>query len=173
MVFVVGRFDRPGTSLSLSVIGLTSSLFILILSLIISESLLEYSGAKDKERRPNLFVLDIRAEQKEHFEEVVKEFDAEKVIVAPVIGARLSKINGEVIKKDETEISAFKRDWRSTARTREYFLSYRNDPYPTEKIIDGDFLEKRRRGSNFDRKGILRTSESKLGRQFDLSNRWS
>ncbi|EMO09131.1 efflux ABC transporter, permease protein [Leptospira borgpetersenii str. Noumea 25] len=142
MVFVVGRFDRPGTSLSLSVIGLTSSLFILILSLIISESLLEYSGAKDKERRPNLFVLDIRAEQKEHFEEVVKEFDAEKVIVAPVIGARLSKINGEAIKKDETEISAFKRDWRSTARTREYFLSYRNDPYPTEKIIDGDFWRK-------------------------------
>ncbi|EQA61490.1 ABC transporter permease [Leptospira alexanderi] len=142
VVFIVGRFDRPGTSLSLSVVGLTSSLFILLLSLIVSESLLEYSGAKDKERRPNLFVLDIRAEQKEHFEEVVKEFGAEKVIVAPVIGARLSRINGEAVKKDETETSAFKRDWRSAARTREYFLSYRNDPYPTEKIIDGDFWRK-------------------------------
>ncbi|ONF93700.1 ABC transporter permease [Leptospira santarosai] len=140
--FVVGRFDRPGTSLSLSIVGLTSSLFILLLSLIVSESLLEYSGAKDKERRPNLFVLDIRAGQKEHFEEVVKEFGAEKVVVAPVIGARLYKINGEVVKKDETETSAFKRDWRSTARTREYFLSYRNDPYPTEKIVDGDFWRK-------------------------------
>ncbi|EMJ91314.1 ABC transporter permease [Leptospira alstonii] len=140
--FIIGKFDRPGTSLSLSVIGLTSSLFILLLSLIVSESLLEYSGAKDKERRPNLFVMDIRAEQKEHFEEVVKEFGAEKVIVAPVIGARLSKINGETVKKDETETSAFKRDWRSTARTREYFLSYRNDPYPTEKIVDGDFWRK-------------------------------
>lgn len=140
--FVVGRFDRPGTSLSLSIVGLTSSLFILLLSLIVSESLLEYSGAKDKERRPNIFVLDIRAGQKEHFEEVVKEFGAEKVVVAPVIGARLYKINGEVVKKDETETSAFKRDWRSTARTREYFLSYRNDPYPTEKIVDGDFWRK-------------------------------
>ncbi|TGL66563.1 ABC transporter permease [Leptospira kmetyi] len=140
--FIIGKFDRPGTTLSLSVIGLTSSLFILLLSLIVSESLLEYSGAKDTERRPNLFVMDIRAEQKEHFEEVVKEFGAEKVIVAPVIGARLSKINGETVKKDETESSALKRDWRSTARTREYFLSYRNDPYPTEKILDGDFWRK-------------------------------
>ncbi|OOV40326.1 ABC transporter permease [Leptospira kirschneri serovar Pomona] len=140
--FIVGKFDRPGTSLSLSVIGLTSSLFILLLSLIVSESLLEYSGAKDKERRPNLFVLDIRAEQKEHFEEVAKEFGAEKLIVAPVIGARLSKINGEAVKKDETESSALRRDWRSTARTREYFLSYRNEPYPTEKIVDGDFWRK-------------------------------
>lgn len=140
--FILGKFDRPGTSLSLSVIGLTSSLFILLLSLIVSESLLEYSGAKDKERRPNLFVLDIRAEQKEHFEEVSKEFGAEKLIVAPVIGARLSKINGEAVKKDETESSALRRDWRSTARTREYFLSYRNEPYPTEKIIDGDFWRK-------------------------------
>ncbi|WP_061232394.1 ABC transporter permease [Leptospira noguchii] len=140
--FILGKFDRPGTSLSLSVIGLTSSLFILLLSLIVSESLLEYSGAKDKERRPNLFVLDIRAEQKEHFEEVAKEFGAEKLIVAPVIGARLSKINGEAVKKDETESSALRRDWRSTARTREYFLSYRNEPYPTEKIVDGDFWRK-------------------------------
>lgn len=140
--FIVGKFDRPGTSLSLSIIGLTSSLFILLLSLIVSESLLEYSGAKDKERRPNLFVLDIRAEQKEHFEEVAKEFGAEKLIVAPVIGARLSKINGEVVKKDETESSALRRDWRSTARTREYFLSYRNEPYPTEKIVEGDFWRK-------------------------------
>ncbi|MCG6162080.1 ABC transporter permease, partial [Leptospira bandrabouensis] len=140
--FIIGKFDRPGTTLSLSVIGLTSSLFILLLSLIVSESLLEYSGAKDTERRPNLFVMDIRSEQKEHFEEVVKEFGAEKVIVAPVIGARLSKINGETIKKDETETSALKRDWRSTARTREYFLSYRNEPYPTEKIVNGDFWRK-------------------------------
>ncbi len=67
--------------------------------MIVSESLLEYSGAKDKERRPNVFVLDIRTGQKEHFEEVVKEFGAEKVVVAPVIGARLYKINGEVVKK--------------------------------------------------------------------------
>ncbi|TGK32656.1 FtsX-like permease family protein [Leptospira gomenensis] len=140
--FVLGKFDRPGTTLSLSVIGLTSSLFILLLSLIVSESLLEYSGSKDKERRPNVFVLDIRAEQKEHFEEVAKDFGAERMIVAPVIGARLAKINGEPVKKEETDSSAFRRDWRSTARTREYFLSYRNEPYPTEKIVDGDFWRK-------------------------------
>ncbi|WP_000308318.1 FtsX-like permease family protein, partial [Leptospira interrogans] len=27
-------------------------------------------------------------------------------------------------------------------RTREYFLSYRNEPYPTEKIVEGDFWRK-------------------------------
>nr|WP_246028229.1 FtsX-like permease family protein [Leptospira fletcheri] len=136
------KLDRPRTGLSWVAVGLGSSLFVLLLSLFIGDSLLEYSGAKDKERRPNMFVLDIRPEQLDFFMQSATNRHAEKLITAPVIGARLVRINGEPIKKEETEESALRRDWRSTARTREYFLSYRDTTYPTEKVSEGDFWRK-------------------------------
>ncbi|PJZ71309.1 ABC transporter permease [Leptospira perolatii] len=136
------KLNRPGTGLSWVIIGLGSSLFVLLLSVFISDSLLEYSGAKDTERRPNLFVMDIRPEQLEFFLQSAGKYRAEKVLTAPVIGARLAKINGQTVKKEDTESSALRRDWRSTARTREYFLSYRENPFPTEKVTDGDFWRK-------------------------------
>ncbi|EQA45879.1 efflux ABC transporter, permease protein [Leptospira broomii serovar Hurstbridge str. 5399] len=136
------KLDRPRTGLSWVSVGLGSSLFVLLLSLFVSDSLLEYSGAKDKERRPNMFVLDIRPEQLDFFLQSASNHQADKLITSPIIGARLARINGEAIKKEELEESALRRDWRSTARTREYFLSYRETPYPTEKVSDGDFWRK-------------------------------
>ncbi len=136
------KLDRPRTGLSWVSVGLGSSLFILLLSLFLSDSLLEYSGAKDTERRPNMFVLDIRPEQLDFFQQTATKYKVEKLLSAPIIGARLARINGELVKKEDMELSALRRDWRSTARTREYFLSYRELPYPTEKITDGDFWRK-------------------------------
>lgn len=136
------KLDRPRTGLSWVSIGLGSSLFILLLSLFLSDSLLEYSGAKDKDKRPNMFVLDIRPEQLDAFLNSATKYKVEKLISAPVIGARLSRVNGEVVKKEDMELSALRRDWRSTARSREYFLSYREEPYSTEKVTDGDFWRK-------------------------------
>ncbi|MFB5651011.1 ABC transporter permease [Leptospira wolffii] len=136
------KLDRPRTGLTWVSVGLGSSLFILLLSLFLSDSLLEYSGAKDKERRPNMFVMDIRPEQLDGFLQTTSKYKVEKLLTAPVIGARLSHINGELVKKEDMELSAMRRDWRSTARTREYFLSYREEPYPTEKVTDGDFWRK-------------------------------
>ncbi|TGK01396.1 FtsX-like permease family protein [Leptospira langatensis] len=136
------KLDRPRTGLPWVAVGLGSSVFVLLLSLFLSDSLLEYSGAKDKERRPNMFILDLRPEQLDTFQHTASKFKAEKMIISPVIGARLSHINGELIKREDMELSALRRDWRSTARTREYFLSYRENLYPTEKVTDGDFWRK-------------------------------
>lgn len=134
---VTKKVTRKSGSLRLSIIGLGSALFILILSLILQESLLELSGAREIDRRPNLFILDVRENQKEGVMELVSKFPTEKQILAPIIGARLSKVNGEPIKKEDTVKNAMDRNWRATARTREYFLSYRDNLYDTEKVIDG------------------------------------
>lgn len=134
---VTKKVTRKSGALRLSIIGLGSALFILTLSLILQESLLELSGAREIERRPNMFLLDIRETQKEGLLHAISKFPVEKQYVAPVIGARLSKVNGEPVKKEDTIKNAMDRNWRATARTREYFLSYRDSLYDTEEVTKG------------------------------------
>ncbi|MCW7461281.1 ABC transporter permease [Leptospira limi] len=136
---VTKKVTRKSGALRLSIIGLGSALFILTLSLILQESLLELSGAREIERRPNMFLLDIRETQKEGLLQAISKFPVEKQYVAPVIGARLSKVNGEPVKKEDTIKNAMDRNWRATARTREYFLSYRDSLYDTEEVTKGSW----------------------------------
>ncbi|GBF43178.1 ABC transporter permease [Leptospira ellinghausenii] len=136
---VTKKVTRKSGALRLSIIGLGSALFILTLSLILQESLLELSGAREIERRPNMFLLDIRETQKEALLQTISKFPVEKQYVAPVIGARLSKVNGEPVKKEDTIKNAMDRNWRATARTREYFLSYRDSLYDTEEVTKGSW----------------------------------
>ncbi|MCW7469423.1 ABC transporter permease [Leptospira kanakyensis] len=138
---VTKKVTRKSGALRLSIIGLGSALFILTLSLILQESLLELSGAREIERRPNMFLLDIRETQKNDLLTAIKAFPVEKQYLAPVIGARLSKVNGEPIKKEDTIKNAMDRNWRATARTREYFLSYRDALYDTEEVTKGSWWD--------------------------------
>ncbi|TGK80304.1 FtsX-like permease family protein [Leptospira montravelensis] len=138
---VTKKVTRKSGALRLSIIGLGSALFILTLSLILQESLLELSGAREIERRPNMFLLDIRETQKEDLLTAIKTFPVDKQFLAPVIGARLSKVNGEPIKKEDTIKNAMDRNWRATARTREYFLSYRDEMYDTEEVTKGSWWD--------------------------------
>lgn len=136
---VTKKVTRKSGALRLSIIGLGSALFILTLSLILQESLLELSGAREIERRPNMFLLDIRETQKDDLLQSITKFPVEKQYLAPVIGARLSKVNGEPVKKEDTIKNAMDRNWRATARTREYFLSYRDELYDTEEVTKGSW----------------------------------
>ncbi len=133
------KIIRKSNSIRLSIIGLGSALFILCLSLVLQESLMELSGAREIERRPNVFLLDIKTNQLETFEQVTKKFDVKKKYLAPIIGARLTKVNGERVKKEDTVRNAMERNWRATARTREYFLSYRDELFETEKVTNGSW----------------------------------
>ncbi|MCB1177107.1 MAG: ABC transporter permease [Leptospiraceae bacterium] len=139
---VLGKVSRTGSGLSLPIVGIGSALTILLLSLVMRESLLSLSGWSLKEKRANMFVMDIRSEQKSILETIQSEYTLDQKYVAPVIKARLKKLNGEKVKKEETESDSLRRDWKSTARTREYFLSYRDEMYSTEKVIKGEFWKK-------------------------------
>ncbi|MCB1142613.1 MAG: ABC transporter permease [Leptospiraceae bacterium] len=136
---VLGKISRNGSGLSMPTIGIGSALTILLLSIFLKNGLIALSGWNLKEKRANVFVMDLRPEQLEFTKALVEKFQAEKVLFSPVIGARLSAINGKPVKKDEMEIDSTKRDWKSTAKTREYFLSYRDTLYDTEQVDSGNF----------------------------------
>jgi putative ABC transport system permease protein len=137
--FVFQKISSAGSGLLLPIIGIGSGLTILLLSLMIKTSLLQLSGANQLERRPNIFAVDIRKDQIDLISNLQKKFSAEQIIISPIIGARLSKINNVAIQKEDTEKDAIKRDWRATAKTREYNLSYRDNLYKSEKIDKGVF----------------------------------
>lgn len=136
---VFKKFVRQYGLVSLSIIGLGSAIFVLLLSLVLRESLLNLGGARQVEKRPNVFILDIRNEQMQGFRDIIEKYPIEEYRRAPVLRARLSKINGEKIDKSKMELDAKKRDWRSSARTREYMLSYRDELYDTETVASGEF----------------------------------
>ncbi len=137
--FSLRILTQPQSGISLSIIGLGSALSILMLSLVFRNSLLIMGGAGSMAKKPNMFVLDIRSEQTEDFKVLTEKYKIESETLVPVIGARLTGINNEPIKKEETEKSALQRDWRATARIREYFLSYRDTLYDTEAVVNGRF----------------------------------
>lgn len=138
--FILRKIEQTGNGLSIVIPGVGTSLIILILALVMEASILNTGGGFEQiEERPNVFAMDIREEQIENFHEILSKYEVEKKMVAPVINARLSKINGKPIQKEDTETDALKRDWKSTAKTREYFLSYRKKLYDTEKILEGEF----------------------------------
>ncbi|MCE9500423.1 MAG: FtsX-like permease family protein [Leptospira sp.] len=130
---------QPQSGVSLSIIGLGSALAILMISLVFRNSLLLMGGAGNNTAKPNIFVLDIRSEQTERFREISNKYRVEREILVPVIGARLAGINYQPVKKEDTQKNALQRDWRATARTREYFLSYRDALYDTESVVSGKF----------------------------------
>jgi predicted lysophospholipase L1 biosynthesis ABC-type transport system permease subunit len=139
---VLAKISRKGSGLSLPIVGIGSAISILLLTLIIKESLISLSGWNLKEKRANVFVLDLQKDQVSYLRELQNQYHAQISLISPVIGARLLKINGREIEKKQTEMDSLRRDWRSTARTREYFLSYREELYPTEKVVSGKFWEK-------------------------------
>jgi putative ABC transport system permease protein len=134
---VLKKFVRQYGLVSLSIIGLGSAIFVLLLSLILRESLLNLGGSRQLTKRPNVFIIDIKPDQKTGFESMVSKYSPQEFRLAPIIGARLSKINGEKIDTSQLEQDSSKRDWKSTARTREYMLSYRDELFETESVSSG------------------------------------
>jgi putative ABC transport system permease protein len=138
---VTKKIIRKSGAIRLSILGLGSALFILCLSLVLQESLMELSGAREIERRPNVFLLDIKEDQRATLDTIFLKFPIKKKFQSPIIGARLTKVNGDIVKKEDTLRNAMERNWRATARTREYFLSYRDELYDTEKITNGKWWD--------------------------------
>ena len=142
--FALNKIKRPDKNTYYSVVALGSVLFIIYTTFIMKQSLLEISGA-GYGPRPNMFVVDIRKEQLEYFR---KKTESSSILtIAPVVGARLQKMNGKKLSRTDMETNALNRDWRSTAKTREYFLSYRNVLYDSEKIVAGRFWDKNDKNS--------------------------
>jgi putative ABC transport system permease protein len=140
--FIIGKISKTGSGLSLPIVGIGSAISIILLSIIVRNSLILLGGWDVSHQKANMFILDIKPEQLTYISNLQNEYNAKEIYTSPVIGARLKKINNELIKKDSIEFESINRDWKSTARTREYFLSFRDNLYDSEEISKGKFWDK-------------------------------
>jgi putative ABC transport system permease protein len=140
--FILGKISKTGSGLSLPIVGIGSAISIILLSIIVRNSLILLGGWDVSQQKANMFIMDIKPDQINLISSLQAEYYAKEVYTSPVIGARLKKINNELIKKDNIDQESMNRDWKSTARTREYFLSFRDNLYDTEQISKGNFWKK-------------------------------
>ncbi len=136
---ILGKISKTGSGLSLPIIGIGSSLTILLLSIVLRDGIINLGGWDIADDRPNMFIMDIKPDQVTDINEIYNKYDVKDRYISSMIGARLKKINNNQIKKDEIDMDASNRDWKSTAKTREYFLSVRSKLYDTEEISTGNF----------------------------------
>lgn len=139
--FTVSKLSKAGNGLSLPIVGIGSALSILLITIFMRYNLNILSGWRFDKARANVFVMDIKPDQKDQFDSILNSHSIYEKYTSSMIGARLSRINSIPVNKEEQDINALNRDWKSTAKTREYFLSVREKLYDTEEIISGKFWD--------------------------------
>ncbi|MCR9142840.1 MAG: FtsX-like permease family protein [bacterium] len=139
----VANLYRPGNQTA-SVITAVGIGVLLIASVFILEASIQSEIAiEDRDDLPNLFVINVQADEIDGVLERVREAEAEKITSVPMISARIQKINEVPVDRKNVEQNAVQRTWNDRVRTREYFISYRDAPSEFETVTAGKFWEGR------------------------------
>lgn len=106
---------------------------------LIQHSIVEEIRIGKAKERPNLFLVDIQPDQMPGVLQLLQKHQAQKINFNPLIRARLTHINNHPI--TPKDLKGMTMEARSRARflTREYNLTYKDRPNPSEKIVAGKF----------------------------------
>ncbi len=120
--------------------GMTLTTFIFQLESSLREEFTQTHG----NRRPDLFIFDLQDTQAEEFNAITKKENWNRTIFAPMIRARLLKINGEPLQKrvevsEEQNFQTREDDNSERIRNRGVNLSYRGELSWSETLVDGVF----------------------------------
>jgi putative ABC transport system permease protein len=120
--------------------GMTLTTFIFQLESSLREEFTQTYG----DRRPDLFIFDLQDSQAEEFNAITKAEGWNRTIFAPMIRARLIKINGEPLQKraevaEEQNFQTREDDNSERIRNRGVNLSYRSQLSWSETLVDGKF----------------------------------
>lgn len=120
--------------------GMTLTTFIFQLESSLREEFTQTYG----DRRPDLFIFDLQDTQAEEFNAITKAEGWNRTIFAPMIRARLIKINGEPIQKraevtEEQNFQTREDDNSERVRNRGVNLSYRSQLSWSETLVGGKF----------------------------------
>lgn len=120
--------------------GMTLTTFIFQLESSLRQEFTQTYG----DRRPDLFIFDLQDTQAEEFEAITKSEGWNRTIFAPMIRARLIKINGEPLAKRDTlegdqNFQTREDDNSERMRNRGVNLSYRSELSWSETLVEGKF----------------------------------
>jgi putative ABC transport system permease protein len=135
----IANLHRPGNQTSAVIVAVGMGFLLLGTLLILQRSLEELLAIERREDLPNLFVIDVQPEQQGDVTALFGEAQAEQVELSPMISARIGAVNGVSVDQSRVERDDVQRTWEDRMRTREYFLSYRNDLIDSESLTRGQF----------------------------------
>ncbi|HJW08720.1 MAG TPA: FtsX-like permease family protein [Holophagaceae bacterium] len=142
----LGQFGaRPAlTALAMSVMGL--SLFLLLAAQFIQRDLVAPILQQRSGDRPNLFLIDVQADQVSLVRGLAQAHGTKGIQEAPIVRARLSAINGVAVVDHAEQAADMRSDGRGEERgrgeqmrTREQNLSWRDALGPSEAVAAGSF----------------------------------
>ncbi len=136
---------RGLTALMMAVMGL--AIFLTLATSFIKDDLvgpiLKQRGAGN---RPNLFFLDVQADQSAALQTMLRDLSGREPLVAPLVRARLKAINGRAIQEATSKVEGNgqgneDQERREGFRTREQNLTYRAALEEGETVVAGRFWE--------------------------------
>lgn len=90
--------------------------------------------------QPNMILFDIQPNQKEGVKQLVRAANLPVMQEVPIVTMRLESMNGINVTQLLADTTTKREDW---ALEREYRCTYRDTLIDTEKILEGDFLNKK------------------------------
>jgi putative ABC transport system permease protein len=135
----IANLHRPGNQTSAVVVAVGMGFLLLGTLLILQSSLEQLLAVEQREDLPNLFVIDIQSDQRASVETLLRGVNAEQVELSPMISARIRAVNGSPVDQRNIERNDVQRGWEDRMRTREYFVSYRDEALPSETVTAGAF----------------------------------
>ncbi len=124
--------SRPGNQTRVILLAVGVGFCFVLAIRGIQANLLEQFAVELREDAPDLFFLDIQADQKDLLEERAQRLGAPTVKLVPVLRGRVVRVEGRTLNL-QTYKEVRERDWLG----REYTLTYRNHLEDNERILEG------------------------------------
>ncbi|MEQ9366036.1 MAG: FtsX-like permease family protein [Leptospirales bacterium] len=139
----VANLYRPGNQTAAVITAVGIGVLLISSVFILEASIQSEIAVEDRDDLPNLFVINVQANEIEGVLERVRASGGEEITSVPMVSARIQDINGVVVDRKNVERNAVERTWNDRVRTREYFISYREKPAEFETITAGKFWDGR------------------------------
>ncbi|CAN5339073.1 FtsX-like permease family protein [soil metagenome] len=159
-----GALRRPGSTV-VQIVALAAGLMALLLLTITRTDLVDsWRGAAPADA-PNRFVINIQADQRERFNQLLVENGLAAQEIQPMVRGRLVAINDKPVMLDGYEGNARR------LVDREFNLSYRADLPGWNKVVDGHWNEAGDSREISVEQGLMKTLNLKLGDtlRFDIA----
>lgn len=139
----VANLYRPGNQTASVITAVGIGVLLIASVFILEESIQSEIAVEDRDDLPNLFVINVQADEIDGVLERIRRAGAEEITSVPMVSARIQKINGEAVDRKSVTRNAVERTWSDRVRTREYFISYRDRAADYETVTAGKFWKGR------------------------------
>jgi putative ABC transport system permease protein len=135
----LANLHRPGNQTRSTLTAIGVGVLLVVLIGVVEASLQATIAVEDRDELPSVFLIDVQPDQKQKVEAMLSSAGAGDVKVAPMIGARIAAASGRPIDRTVVARDATERSWADRMRTREYFVTFREETIPSEEVVAGTF----------------------------------